>query len=508
MNAQEIEYENALTESIHATAGDPLAFVMLAFPWGKGELAGKSPEAWQKKLLTDIRDGLKTVDEVIRIARRSGHGIGKSALVSWLILWSVATMVDTRGIVTANTDTQLRTKTWAELGKWYFLCIVKHWFTFTATSIYSADSEHEKTWRIDAIPWSENNTEAFAGMHNQGKRIVIIFDEASTIAAKIWEVTKGALTDMGTEIIWCVFGNPTINTGSFHDCFGKDRHRWNTESIDSRSVSFTNKNEIQEWIDDHGEDSDLVRVRVRGIEPRQAVGQFISSEYIDAARGRYLKPEQYSFAAKIITLDPSWTGNDEWVIAMRQGLMFKIMETGLKNDNDMVMAEKLAFHEDSEKADAVFIDVGYGTGVYSAGKTMNRNWMLVEFGGESSDVGYLNKRAEMYKLTRDWLRDGGAIENDEILCSDLAGPWGLVMASGPNTGKIYLESKKDMKKRGLASPNRGDALVMTFAFPVKRKDGWEQKFKNNLSAGNKKSYDPFMEFNDTKEAYDPFRMLT
>lgn len=67
-----------------------------------------------------------------------------------------------------------------------------------------------------------------------------------------------------------------------------------------------------------------------------------------------------------------------------------------------------------------------------------------------------------------------------------------------------------MKKRGLPSPNRGDALVMTFAFPVKRKDGWEEKFKNKLSTENKKSYDPFREFNESakKEEWDPFRMLT
>lgn len=504
MTPAELEYESALTELIHSTSGDPLAFVMAAFPWGRGELQGKTPEPWQKKLLCDIRDGLKTVDEVIRLARRSGHGIGKSALVSWIILWSMATMVDARCVVTANTDTQLRTKTWAELGKWYHLFIAKHWFVFTATSIYSSDQDHEKTWRADAIPWSENNTEAFAGMHNQGKRITVIFDEASTIARKIWEVTKGALTDSGTQIIWCVFGNPTINTGAFHDCFETERHRWNVESIDSRSVSFTNKKEIQEWIDDYGEDSDLVRVRVRGVEPRQSVSQFISSDFIQKARGLHLRDEQYNFAPKIITLDNAWTGGDEIVIGMRHGLMFKILEAMPRNDNDMVIAEKLAYHEDSEKADAVFIDIGYGTGVYSAGKTMNREWMLVEFGGESADKGYLNKRAEMYKMARDWLRDGGSIPNDPILCADLAGPQGFVVSTGPNAGKIYLESKKDMKKRGLASPNRGDALVMTFAYPVKRKDGWAEKFKEGLTKQQNKAYDPMVDMNPK---YDPMAII-
>ena len=109
----------------------------------------------------------------------SGHGIGKSAEVSWAILWAISTSADTRGVVTANTDTQLRTKTWAELGKWYQLFIARQLFTLTATAIFIAgDPDRQKTWRIDQIPWSKERSEAFAGqLHNQGKRIVVIFDE-------------------------------------------------------------------------------------------------------------------------------------------------------------------------------------------------------------------------------------------------------------------------------------------------------------------------------------------
>ena len=96
-------------------------------------------------------------------------------------------------------------------------------FEMSATALYSEDAEHEKTWRIDAIPWSENNPEAFAGLHNKGKRILIIFDEASAIADVIWETIQGALTDSNTEIIMAVFGNPTRNNGRFYDCFHQYR---------------------------------------------------------------------------------------------------------------------------------------------------------------------------------------------------------------------------------------------------------------------------------------------
>ena len=192
----------------------------------------------------------------ILLATSSGHGIGKSSLVSWLILWALSTFPDTRGVVTANTATQLRSKTWAELTKWHNLFVLKHWFSVTATAIFSSDPAHEKTWRVDAIPWSKNNTEAFAGLHNQGKRILVVFDEASAIDDPVWEVTEGALTDTGTEIIWAVFGNPTRNTGRFADCFRKYKHRWKRFQVDSRSARMTNKAQIAQWIEDYGEDSD------------------------------------------------------------------------------------------------------------------------------------------------------------------------------------------------------------------------------------------------------------
>jgi len=97
---------------------------------------------------------------------------------------------------------------------------------------------------------------------------------------------------------------------------------------------------------------------------------------------------------------------------------------------------------------------------------MGRNWQLVWFGGESTDPAYLNKRAQMWGAVRDWLKAGGAIDpNDNALYDDLIGPE-TVDATGKNLGKIQLESKKDMKKRGLPSPGRGDALALSFAFPV------------------------------------------
>lgn len=450
---------------------DPLGWVRFSFAWGEGELAGSDgPDTWQCELLESIGAQLRAgadAGALIRQAAASGHGVGKSALVSWLILWAVMTFVDTRGVITANTETQLKTKTWAELSLWFRRCrFAGEFFELTATALFSRVSDHERTWRIDQVPWSERNTEAFAGLHNKGRRILLVFDEASAIPDVIWEVSEGALTDEGTQIIWCVFGNPTRNTGKFKDCFtGPTAKRWKTQQVDSRTSKFTNKAQIQQWIDDYGVDSDFVKVRVRGMFPSMSAKQFISVADVDAAFGRYLRPEQFDFAPKILSVDPAWEGDDELVIGLRQGLAFQILRTIPKNDNDIQVATIIANLEDSEQADAVFIDAGYGTGIVSAGRTLGRSWQLVWFAGESNDPGCVNKRAEIWKLMRDWLKSGGALPKDDVLYNDLVGPETVARIDG----KIQIEAKDHMKQRGLKSPNRADALAISFAYPVARK---------------------------------------
>ncbi len=489
------------------TRNDPYRWVIESYPWGEGALANETgPDEWQAEQLREIGEKLRAgagEDCIIREATASGHGIGKSALVAWIILWGVSTFEDTRGVVTANTEKQLSTKTWVELSKWFHLCpYLDLMFECQSSGIKSRSPGH-KDWRIDCSPWSLRNTEAFAGLHNKGKRIILIYDEASAIPDRIWEVSEGALTDTGTQIIWCVYGNPTRNTGRFKECFtGEIAKRWSQRQIDSRDSSFSNKEQIQEWIDDYGIDSDFVKVRVRGMFPNLSSRQFIALADAEAAYGRHLREEQYSFAPKILTCDPAWEGDDELVIGLRQGLAFKILRIIPKNDNDLQIAEIIANLEDQEHADAVFVDAGYGTGIVSAGRSMKRNWKLVWFAGESSDPGYLNKRAQMWGLMRDWLKEGGAIPKDPKLFNDLIAPETV----GRVDGKIQLESKADMKKRDLKSPNRADCLALTFAYPVSQKGSRGTKLNFAISEQNPRGIDPRRGVSHTTDAldYDPY----
>ena len=447
---------------------DPVRWANAAWEWGVGDLE-PSPREWQTDIFTTIRDHLAIPDtrhEPLQIAVASGHGIGKSALMGMLSNWAMSCYADAKLVTTANTDGQLRTKTAPEIGKWFRTSITAAWFDVQAQSIKSRDKEHANDWRQDFVPWSQHNTEAFAGLHNKGRIILLEFDEASKIHGDVWQVAEGALTDENTVIIWIVFGNPTRNSGRFRECFRRFRHRWITRQIDSRTVPGTNKKKIQQWLDDHGEDSDFFKIRVRGQFPSQSAMQFISADDADAARSRHLRPEQYNFAPVIIGVDPAWTGDDALEIMLRQGLYSKSLATLPRNDNDVEVANLIARLETEHNADAVFVDAGYGTGIVSAGTVMGRSWQLVWFGGKAIDPGYVNKRAEMWGLKKVWLKAGGAIDpKDEDLYQDIIGPETVPRLDG----KILLESKADMKDRGLPSPNKGDALALTFAAPVSKK---------------------------------------
>lgn len=475
-----------LISALASFSADPLGFVLFAYPWGEGELLGYSgPDAWQVNLLEEVgrgtlstsaaiaiaqAEGSEAEVQPIRIARSSGHGIGKSALVCWLIDWAQSTFPDTKGVVTASTETQLRTKTWAEMAKWHRLSVTSPLFKMTATSRFSVDPEHEKTWRIDCIAWSEHNAQAFAGLHNQGKRIIIIFDEASTIGDIIWEVTEGASTDKNTEIIWAVFGNPEKNTGRFREAFpgGKFAHRWSSATIDSRTVAISNKRLLQEWIDDYGLDHDFTRVRVLGQFPKADTTSFISYELAKEATLRPVTSDPSH--PPVMGVDVGRFGPDPSVIYFRSGADGRSRPPLLYNGlNSIQLAQKVFDAWMESGATAIFVDVGgVGAGVVDQLEAMGAPVYPVDFGSKADVAGdgtrYANKRAEIWDSMRAWLKRGSIVDKvrDYSLLDELIAP---AYTYGKGDVSLQLESKRDMKRRGKASPNIADALACTFAYP-------------------------------------------
>lgn len=474
--------DDALLEDIAGFFDDPLGFVLFAFPWGEAgtSLAKETgPDAWQEQLLESLGQAIKDGQDVddalaVLLAVASGHGVGKSALVAWIVLWFISTRENPQIVVTAGTQEQLRSKTWRELAKWHRLAINAHWFKWTATRLHH--TEAPDTWFASAIPWSANNPESFAGTHE--KHVLVIFDEASQIDNIIWETTEGAMTTPGA--IWIVFGNPTRNTGRFAECWGRFKHRWQTWQVDSRKAKKANLAQLEQWVEDYGEDSDFVRVRVRGVFPRAGSAQYISLELVSQAMKR--KAIDYTQFARVMSLDVARHGDDQSVFCRRQGKHVWPLER-LRVANTMALADIAAERIEQFKPDAFFIDAtGMGWAVVDRLGQMNYGQIVipVQTGENAIELAkYFNRRAELYGRTKKWLEEGGCLPFDNELEADLIGPEYGYDANH----RVQLEKKEDMKKRGLASPDSADALALTFASPVKpkkdhRNEGWKERLKS------------------------------
>lgn len=441
----------------------------------------------------------------IRRATASGHGIGKSTLVAWLIKWIMDTRPYAKGTVTANTEAQLRTKTWAELGKWHRRSLTEHWFIYNSGrgSMSLKHKKHLEEWYCSAQTCREENSEAFAGQHAANSTSFYIFDEAGGIPSKIFEVRQGG-TFTGEPMIFD-FGNPTRNSGEFYEeCEGKLKHRFIVRKIDSRNVSITNKDGLRELIEDFGIDSDRVKVRVLGEFPSSGSVQFMPTAWVKRAMLR--EPVYDRFATVTIGVDVARYGDDDSVIYPVMGRDARSFaptnKDGIYHGLDNVqlahkVIEKIEYFKSlGVTVAAVFVDVGgTGSGVFDTLNHAGYSEVIpVNFG--NSPV----MQPEVYRYRSDemWGRARDAIKLDLILPKLPQ----FVHASSPGMGhnggpdlemessdtatqllsqltqreygftlagnKIHLETKKDMKARGVASPDIADALNLNFAQEVAR----------------------------------------
>ena len=459
-------------------ADDPEAFVLFCFPWGTENtpLAKfKGPREWQRKVLREIRDHIRAnrgeLDmDALRLAVSSGRGIGKSALVSWLILWMLTTRIGSSVIVSANSENQLRTVTWGELTKWATMAINSHWWEVSATKLAPAQWMTElverdlkkgtRYWAAEGKLWSEENPDSYAGVHNHDG-MMVIFDEASGIPDGIWSVAAGFFTEKILDRYWLAFSNPRRNTGYFYESIeGNKRDFWKSRIIDARSVEGTDQAVYNQIIAEYGEDSIQARVEVYGEFPAAGEDQFISPVTVEDA----FKREKYkdTTAPVVIGVDPARGGMDSTVIVVRQGRDLVAVKRYKGDDTMTTVGNVIDAIEEYKPALTVIDEGGLGYGILDRLTEQRYKVRGVNFGWKAKNpVMWQNKRSEMWGAMRDWLKTA-AISRDRQLKADLIGP----MRKFNSSGAIMLESKKDMKARGLASPDAADALAVTFAYPV------------------------------------------
>lgn len=470
---------------------DPEAFVLFVFPWGQKNTpleAFKGPRAWQRRVLrriaTFIRENRGRLSqgeliEALRLAVSSGRGVGKSALVSWLIVWMLSTRIGSSVVVSANSENQLRKVTWGELTKWVTMAINSHWWEPTATNLAPAAwltalverdlRKGTRYWGAEGKLWSEENPDAYAGVHNMDG-MMVIFDEASGIPDGIWSVAAGFFTENILDRYWLAFSNGRRNTGYFYEAVdGSKRGFWESEKIDARLVEGTDKSIYKQIIDEYGEDSDEARVEVYGDFPRSEQNQFIAPHLVDDAMRR--EPWRDASAPLVMGVDPARGGADSTVIVVRQGRDIVAIKRFKGDDTMTVVGHVIEMIEQHRPALTMIDEGGLGYGILDRLKEQRYKVRGVNFGWSAKNpVAWGNKRAEMWGEMRDWLRTA-SIPSDRQLKADLTGP-----GKKPNSsGTIFLESKKEMKARGLASPDAADAIAVTFAFPVANREYTEAR---------------------------------
>jgi hypothetical protein len=471
---------------------DPLGFVQWAYPWGEpGTLERYSgPDTWQAEFLEELGQEVRkrnfngvTPVMPIRFSTASGHGIGKSVLVALIVSWILSTRPHSQGTVTANTFQQLSTRTWATIQTWTKRCKTGHWFTVTGQRMYH--NQFKESWFCSAQSCKEDNSEAFAGQHAASSTSFYVFDEASAVPDKIHEVAEGGLTD--GEPMFFQFGNPTRSRGAFHRAtYGVERNRWIVRSIDSRTCKFSNKELIEQWRQDRGEDSDFFRVRVLGLPPRADDAQFIDLERVVEAQKRNVNVLEDE--PLLAGCDLAWGGEDQNVVRFRRGKDARsippIRIPGEKTRDSAVMVAKLSEllteGVKGQKIHTMFID---SAGI--SGAVASRLWDLgyrnvveINFGADSPDDKYSNMRAYMWGRMKDWLLTGAIDDHPRLECDLTAPGYGL-----DKKIRVQLESKVDIKERGLDSPDDADALALTFARKVVPKPEYRPLTPWTISAG-------------------------
>lgn len=485
-----------------SVVNDPLRYVMGAFPWNTDPaiqvvpLQGKykemfpnteyGPDVWQCEYLEEFGRQLKEThfDGVepclpIRFSTVSGHGPGKSALVGMLVKFILDTRPFSVGTVTANTAPQLRTKTWAEVGKWHLRSMTKDRFRYynstNSMTLVHVDPKLGLNWKCTAQTCDPANSEAFAGQHASNSTSFYIFDEASNIPDKLFEVREGGLAS--GQPVCMDFGNGTRNTGRFFEnTVGRYKRQYTRFHIDSRQAYRVNKKKVQDDIDTYGIDSDWIKVRWLGQFPSSADTQFLSSESVDEAMTREIAVNHKAETLVLgVDVAKSLTG-DNSIIYPRIGYDCRSFAPRRarrgSSPKEIALAVSQYIQEFSDiglECDKVFVDGGggYGWSVVS---------YLQDFGVKVVEVnpGEKANRRATYALRVDecW---GGIRENIEKLMlpkyntqdgKELHEQLTQRQAGHTLKEQVRLESKDDFKARIGCSPDIADALALTFADPV------------------------------------------
>lgn len=432
------------------------------------EVLNFEPDDWQIEVASDVKKNN-------RVAVKSGQGVGKTAFEAAVFLWFLSCFYDARVVCTAPTKQQLHDVLWSEVAKWMndspLLQMLLKW---TKTYVYVKG--YEKRWF--AVARTATKPENMQGFHEDN--MLFIVDEASGVADPIMEAILGTLSGENNKLLMC--GNPTRTSGTFYDAFTVDRNIYALHTVSSRDSKRTNKENIASLDRKYGSSSNVVRVRVDGLFPEQEDDVFIPLSLIEQCSSKLLELDD-SAGMQFVSLgvDVARFGDDETIIYRNYHGHCKIVRNRrgqnlMATVGDIVKEFKKIYREYSKYEGKVYVqidDTGLGGGVTDRLKEVRKEQKLYKMqiipinaaekietdtaAGKDAAEKYNNLTTAMWASMRDLLDNKQiVIEDDEQTVGQLSSRKYTMTSNG----KLEIESKKEMKKRGLDSPDRADALAL------------------------------------------------
>ncbi len=389
---------------------------------------------------------------------RSGHGTGKTTTLSWIVLLGVTLYKDCKIPCTAPTAHQLNDILWSEIALWHSKMHpwLRNQIEITSDTVRMIHAGKAPQFAVARTARREN-PDALQGFH--AKNTIYVVDEASGVPEEVFAPMEGALSTSGSRIV--LAGNPVRTSGYFYNTHNKFRATYSRIRLNGEESPLISEEQIMRYKSRYGEDSDEYRIRVLGEFPLSNRNQLIPRAVAEAAVKRAVGRNQYQYLPKVMGIDVSYEGNDSTSVMLRQGPVLRKLGSW-KHIEDMDLANLVTFWVREEKVEKVFVDIGWGGGVIALLRQAGAPVVPVNFGSRSRSPRYADKRTEMWCEMAEWLKEG-SIPDDVDLIEDLIGP-----DIFRNTGnmKLKLEDKKSMAKRGLPSPDDGDAAALTFAYPL------------------------------------------
>ena len=438
---------NEILKRLEIWYDDPVKFVK--------EALGVVPEPWQARTMRQIQNN-------DRIAVKSGHGVGKSALLAWVILWWLLTRFPSKVACTAPTSHQLDDVLWGEIAKWYRMLPdgLRVLLTVTSDKVF-LNAAPQESYAVARTARKEK-PEAFQGFHSSN--MLFIVDEASGVDPIIFEVGEGAMSTAGAKTL--LTGNPTRTSGYFYDVFNKMKKWWVTSTVSCSESSQSTDIYVQQMADKWGTESNVYAVRVLGEFPKDDDDAVIPRALLHSAVDRdiIIHPSE----PVIWGLDVARFGSDKTALCIRKGRsMPNPIETWQGKDTMQVAGiikgkydKVLRF--DTERPIAIMVDsIGIGAGVVDRLREMGLPVRGVNVAESASvDTLYARLRDELWFRAKDYFEG-----KDVTMCADddLIEELASVKFAYTSLGKLKAESKDEMKKRGLPSPDLADAFCLTLA---------------------------------------------